>query len=148
MLVKETIDMKGISLKQRSTIDALRRCYMKWRQMSARTDKDTGLAGYDQRFIINELRSVIENHAKSEVVDYSSDATFILQKVLDSEYLETNGLYISKFEDEMLFLSPDKAEAQAFIDNMPCSSRLASIKQCVQDYIDGKTDIINSPDRW
>ena len=147
LLVKETMDMKGMSLKQRSTIDALRRYYMKWRQMSARTD-DTGMAGHNQRFIINELRSVIENHAKSEVVDYSSDATYILQKVLDSEYLETNGLYISKFEDEMLFLSPDKAEAQAFIDNMPCSSRLSSIKQCVQDYIDGKTDIINSPDRW
>ena len=38
--------------------------------------------------------------------------------------------------------------AQAFIDEMPYSPRLDGIRQCIQEYIDGKTDIINSPDRW
>ena len=72
----------------------------------------------------------------------------VLQVILDSEYLDTNGLYFLKFEEEMLFMSPDKSEAQAFLNAMPCSAELDGIRKCIEDYLNNKTDIINSPDKW
>lgn len=76
------------------------------------------------------------------------DIKMMMIDILTSEYLEPNGLYLARFDKEMLFLSPKKSVAQAFLDEMPCSPRLDSIRKCIQDYIDGKTDIIHSADKW
>ena len=151
-LAEEAISLIGLPLNLRSTLDALRRTYMKWKEYYARSlsqrnrlpDNVPQLAA--QRDVICNLRDIIENKAKVTAVDYYQYVKEMFQNILDSEYLEPNGLYITKFEKEMLFFSPEKDEAQAFLDQMPCSPRLDNIRKCILDYIDGKTDIINSPE--
>lgn len=151
-LAKETMSLEGLPLGQRSTIDALRQSYMKWKNYYLRCVSQTGYAKKEgpslavQKDVCRELRMTIENKGKAAVVSYNPGAKEMLQIILDSEYLETNGLYVTKFEEEMLFFSPDKAVAQAFLNDMPCSPSLDGIRKCIQDYLDDKTDIINSPD--
>lgn len=153
-LANETMSLNGLSLGLRSTMDALRRNYMKWKNYYANSvmRKDDITKGQPslsvQHDICRELRLVIENRSKAASVNFSREITDNLQDILDSEYLETNGLYQAKFDDEMLFLSPEKQAVQAFLDDLPCSPRFEGIRKCVLDYLDGKTDIINSPDRW
>ena len=153
-LAQETMALEGLPLTMCSTIEALRRCYMKWKSYFNQSVKNVDLRQEvqpslsDQREVCHLLRQVTENKAKTASVILGSNVKAMLQEILDSEYLSTDGLYFSKFEDEMLFMSPGKADAQAFMDAMPCSHTLDGIRNCIQDYIDGKTDIINSPDKW
>ncbi|MBO4333374.1 MAG: strawberry notch family protein [Paludibacteraceae bacterium] len=154
LLAEETMSLDGLSLNIRSTLDALRRIYMKWkayysRCISQRHNLSKGQPALStQRDVCRELRIIIENKTKLSTVNYDFDTRRVLQAILDSEYLEANGLYLARFDNEMLFLSPDKSKAQAFLDEMPCSPNLDAIRKCIQDYIDGKTDIIYSADNW
>lgn len=154
LLAEETMSLDGLSLNIRSTLDALRRIYMKWkayysRCISQRHNLSKGQPALStQRDVCRELRIIIENKTKLSTVNYDFDTRRVLQAILDSEYLETNGLFLARFDAEMLFLSPEKSKAQAFLDEMPCSPNLDAIRKCIQDYIDGKTDIIYSADNW
>ena len=154
LLAEETISLEGLPLNVRSTLDALRRIYMKWKTFYSRfisqvnNINNNQLTLSTQRDICRELGLVIENKTKSTVVNYDREIKRILQGILDSEYLETNELFLARFDAEMVFFSPEKSVAQAFLDEMPCSPRLDAIRKCIQDYIDGKTDIIRSADNW
>lgn len=152
-LANETMSLKGLPLELRGTMDALRRNYMKWKDYYNNSLLQSNMSKEQpslsvQRDICRELRSVIENRVQAASVNFSREVTENLQDILDSEYLETNGLFLTKFDDEMLFMSPEKQVAQAFLDDLPCSPRFDGIRKCIQDYLDGKTDIINSPDKW
>ena len=153
-LSKEPIALEGQPLNSRSTMDALRRNYMNWKAYYSRSVYQRNNLQKDQpslaeiREICHELRIVNENKDKAVHVKFKQEIQYQLQAILDSEYLEPNGLYVTRFEEEMLFSSPDKKVAQAFIDEMPYSPRLDGIRQCIQENIDGKTDNINSPDIW
>lgn len=152
-LANETMSFRGLPLGTRGTIDALRGNYMKWKNYYANSLLQSDMPKEHpslsvQRDICRELSLAIENRTKATSVNFSREITESLQDILDSEYLETNGLYLTKFDDEMQFLSPEKQSAQAFLDDLPCSPRFDGIRKCVQDYLDGKTDIINFPDRW
>lgn len=154
LLAEETMSLEGLSLTIRSTLDALRRNYIKWKAYYSRCVSQRNNLRKEQptlsaqRDVCRELRLVIENKTKSTFVNYDMEIKRMLQSILDSEYLETNGLYLARFDSEMLFFSPEKSVAQAFLDEMPCSPRLDAIRKCIQDYIDGKTDIIHSADKW
>ena len=100
----------------------------------------------EQREVCRDLQRVIGNKASS--VELAPNVKTLLQYILDSEYLDTNGLYYAKFEDEMMFMSPEKSVAQAFLDALPCSATLDGIRKCIEDYLEDKTDIINSTDKW
>lgn len=147
LLAKKTMELLGLSLKVRSSIDVLRRTYMQWKSIDLQLEKNRIITWTEQKEVYNNLQYIIENKAIMDNVVFASSALNILQKVLDSEYLESDSLLISRFEEEMLFLSPDIVEAQCFIDNLPCTSRWDGMRKSIQDYIDGKTDMINSPDR-
>ncbi len=147
---KETMALKGAPLNSRNTLDALRRIYMKWKNyyMQSASQRNSYTLIRNLYNVCRELQIIIENKSKAAQVVFDRSVEENLQAILDSEYLEPSELYREKFEEEMLFLSPEKDVAQAFIDSMPCSPKLDAIKQCIQAYIDGKTDIINSPEKW
>ena len=153
-LAKGTMALNGLPLAQRSTVDALRRNYMKWKKHYAETpspgiyEEETHPSLYEQREICRELQEVIEGKNASSIVAFSKTLLEMLQGILDSEYLDPDGICLERFDEKMLFLSPGKAEAQAFLDDMPCSPALEAVRRCIQAYIDGATDIINSPDEW
>ena len=153
ILAQETMELEGLPLAQRSTIDTLRRCYVKWKdyyrlsatRVSQQQEVHPSLV--EQREVCRDLQRATRNRASS-FIGLSTNVKALLQDILDSEYLDTAGLYYAKFEDEMLFMSPDKSVAQAFLDAMPCTAALDGIRKCIEDYLEDKTDIINSPDTW
>lgn len=153
-LAKETMALDGLNLHLRSTLDALRRNYLNWKSYSdryvmQRYERTADQPSYTfQRDVCQLLRTIIENNATAATVTIDNEIKQELQAILDSEYLDTSGEVIAQFDEQMLFLSPDRDVAQAFLDQMPCSPILDGIRRCIQDYIDGKTDIINSPDHW
>lgn len=153
ILAEDTVKLEGLQLGIRSTIDALRRTFLKWKKLYTLSQAQDCISANVpspsmQRYICGELRKVIENKNNQTVVEYNHDMMNILQNVLDSEYLEPSAEYMTRFDNEMLFMSPSISEVQTFADEMPCSPRLEGIRKCLQDYIDGKTDIINSPTNW
>lgn len=143
--------LNGLPLDVRSTIDKLRGVYQSWK-IFYNTRSQIGCHGLctlaEVRALCHELQVIAENNTKSHVVGFSPNTQKILQTILDSEYLDPGDLFLERFYDEMLFLAPDKAQAQAFLDSMPCTPRLDDIRKCVQDYVDGKTDVVNSSDKW
>ncbi len=150
LLAEETMALRGLPLGQRSTVDALRRNYLGWKRFYHReyikSIESRGIMNIHECWmILRELQYVTENIAKAVKVDFSYEVSGVLQKILDSEYLDDCNQYLEKFDEQMLFLSPDKSEAQAFLDAMPCSQRLDGVKKCLLDYIEGRTDMINSP---
>lgn len=150
-LAEKAMALNGQPLNVRTTTDNLRRVYQAWK-IFYNTRSQIWCQGYctmsEVRDLCLELLVVAENKSKAHAVCFSPDTQKVLQTILDSEYLEPGDLFLARFDDELLFQSPDKAQAQAFLDSMPCSPRLDDIRKCVQDYVDGKTDVINSPDKW
>lgn len=150
-LAEKAMALNGQPLNVRTTTDNLRRVYQAWK-IFYNTRSQIWCQGYctmsEVRDLCLELLVVAENKSKAHAVCFSPDTQKVLQTILDSEYLEPGDLFLARFDDELLFQSPDKAQARAFLDSMPCSPRLDDIRKCVQDYVDGKTDVINSPDKW
>lgn len=147
LLAEETMSLVGLPLGRRSTVDALRRNYLGWKRFYANPTGYWGvvLSNSQCMMILRELRDMTENKARAAEVDFSYDASGVLQEILDGEYLDDCNQCLEKFDEQMLFLSPDKSEAQSFLDAMPCSPRLDGVKKCLLDYIEGRTDMINSP---
>lgn len=150
-LAKETMALNGLSLKLRSTIDALRRIYIKWHDYhtffsSYQYEKQSRQpAMFQLRKILNEIEQIVGNSKKATNVVFGRDASKILQDILDSEYIDPTTELMERFDNEMLFQAPDLPTAQAFLDEMPCSPKYDGIRKSIQDYIEGETEIINSP---
>lgn len=140
-LAKEIMTLNGLSLKLNSTRDALRRSYFK-------IIKSDINSWYERDKICRELRGILENGSKFTHIEFSDEVKKILQKILDSEYIDTISMFMTRFNDEMLFLSPKISEAKAFLDDMPCSEELDNIRKTIQDYIDGRTDVIKYPQQY
>lgn len=147
LLAMDTMALSGQSLQFRSTLEALRRVYLRWRAFASEQEESECSESVMAQKVCRALRELIEGRQRAEsVVVFQPDVCNLLQARLESEYLDTQGLFIARFEEEMLFLSPELSLAQAFLDDMPCSECLEPIRRSVQDYIDGYVDIINSPD--
>ena len=95
-LAQETMDLDRLPLPhiQRSTIDTLRRCYMKWKdyyrlsitRVSLQQEVQPSLV--EQREVCRDLQRVIGN--KAFAVELAQNVKALLQDILDSEYLDTN----------------------------------------------------------
>ncbi len=145
LLAEETMSLDGLSLNLHNTIDAMRQTYIQWK----RNVIDYSCSQNNNWYrICRKLQMIMENKSKFDKVDLGSDVRKLLQKILDSECLDTSGQFLSQFDKELLFLSPEKSVTQAFLDEMPCSPQLEGIRKCIQDYLDGKTEIICSPPKW
>ena len=147
LLAKKTIEMSGWSLNSSSTIEGLIKVYLNWNSFFVQNEESQKTSWAVQKQIRDNLRDLIENVSKKDFVIFDIDVRETLEKILDSEYLEPSFEFISRFENEMIFRSPNIKEAQAFLDEMPYDSSLKGIRKCIQDYIDGKTNIIFSPHR-
>jgi len=150
-LAKETMAINGLSLKLCSTIDALRRIYIKWDEYYRfpycylHENQSKRPVSHQQLKVIRELEQIVGNQHKATHVELSHGIKTMLQEILDSEYVDPKTELMERFNTEMLFMSPEKSLAQTFLNEMPCSSIYDGIRKCIQDYIDGETEIINSP---
>lgn len=97
------MELLGLSLKVRSSIDVLRRTFVQWRSIDLQLEKNRIITWTEQKEMCNNLRYIIENKAIMDNVVFTSSTLSMLKKVLDSEYLDSDGLLVSRFEAEMLF---------------------------------------------
>lgn len=148
-LAENAMVLLEMPLAIQGTVDALRRVYMSWINYSpTKKDLPHNVSVQDLYDVCDELRIVIGNKSKVKTVDFNPKVKKTLKSILLSERLSPEGSCLAKFEKEMLFLSPDIDVAQTFIDEMPYSPKLDKVRQCVLDYIEGKTLIISSPDDY
>lgn len=146
-LAEETMEISGQSMNSIVSSTALRTLYLKWNAiLRGKVVWDISIS--ELRVVYRRIMYLIEHMTTIPTVDYGDEVNEILQDILDSEHLDAAGMVRERFEKEMLFLSPDVWDAQKFLDEMPCVSNLDDIRRCVQDYLDGKTDIIHSPLHW
>lgn len=143
-LVRDTMALLGQPLRSASTHHSLRAIYLRWidRDISKEPLYNTGC--WDR--VLIELKDYLEGRREAATtIAFSPDVQEQLQMVLDSEYLNREGLCLARFEEEMLFLAPGKSEVQAFLDALPLSPSFDSMRICLENYLAGKTEIIYSP---
>lgn len=146
LLAKQTMELSDRPMGPYSATDDLRTLYIKWKAISSSQFTEWDFS--ELRLICRRIMFLIEYKSGSKFVDYGDEVNEVLQDILDSEYLDEVGLIKERFEKEMLFFSPDAQAAQAFLDDMPCTPDLDNIRRCVLDYLEGKTEIIHSPNHW
>ncbi len=92
--------------------------------------------------IVAELQTILTKSKTEDIIHYSDKGTARLQAEIETEVLTPVGETIRKFREEYLFLAPPKEEAQIFLDSCLCDPRLSAVRLGLQNYIDGKTDLI------
>ena len=65
-----------------------------------------------------------------------------MKEVVDGIQLSAVGRLLAKYRDEMLFLAPPKDVVEKFLDSCLYDSRLTKVRKSLEDYLDGKTEII------
>lgn len=146
LLARETMELSGQALQGVSMRQYLRAIYLRWKDPELSRDDHCLIYWRYQALIDRELKSYLEGREQATTIVFSSDLQSFLQAVLDSEYLDRAGQSLARFEEEMLFLSPSKEEVQAFLDTIPLSPSLESMRICLEDYLKGKTQVIHNPE--
>ena len=90
----------------------------------------------------SELHRILVNSAKEPKIIFKDVFLKTLVDEVNKYKLSTVGEIIAKFRKEMAFLSPSKEDAIKFLDGCLFDPRLDSIRKSLEDYIDGKIDII------
>ena len=88
------------------------------------------------------LQGVWLNSTKESTILLDENIYKMLKEKADGYQLSAVGKILARFRKEMLFASPPKEEAERFLDECLYDSRLAKIRKSLEDYINGRTDII------
>ncbi len=144
ILARNTIAFEGRSLKDPAVLTQIRALYLEW--MAARTMFSGGERDSYWRLVVDgivaELQTILTKSKTEDIIHYSDKGTARLQAEIETEVLTPVGETIRKFREEYLFLAPPKEEAQIFLDSCLCDPRLSAVRLGLQNYIDGKTDLI------
>ena len=92
--------------------------------------------------ISNDIHRILVNSTKYPIIRFDDFVLKMLQDEASKEELSSIGKIIERYRKEMLFLSPPKSLAEKFLDSCLCNPRLDKIRKSLEDYINGKTDII------
>ena len=90
----------------------------------------------------SELHRILVNSAKEPKIIFKDNFLKTLVDEVNKYKISTVGQTIIKFRKEMAFLSPSKEDAIKFLDGCLYDPRLDSIRKSLEEYINGKTDII------
>lgn len=137
VLAQETLSFHGQIFDEFKKVK-LRELYFKWRQYLV---ESVVYETYNVQKVINKLQDIVMKGKVGSTIDLSERFPY-LQAKARSQHLSLIGLAIDRYEKEFLFFSPSKKEAKAFLDSTPYSPRLEGMRKALQDYIDGKTEII------
>ena len=82
------------------------------------------------------------NSAIEPVILFDDAIYNLMKEVVDGIQLSAVGRLLAKYRDEMLFLAPPKDVVEKFLDSCLYDSRLTKVRKSLEDYLDGKTEII------
>lgn len=143
LLGKRTLSCQGHSIKEITMTETLRSLYLEWNDISnapVQTLPDFGV-GFPQK-IMGDIHRILVNSTKESIIQFSKPVYDKMKEITERFQLSTIGKTIAKYREEMLFCSPPKDVAEKFLDECLYDSRLATIRTSLENYINGKTDII------
>lgn len=91
--------------------------------------------------IYRELYRILVNIMTHPEIHFNKEVKDILIEGAGEE-LSPVGKIMQRYKADFLFLAPDKDAVEKFIDTFLCSDRLQFIKQSLEKYLNGETDII------
>ena len=143
LLCQRTLALQGQPLKEVQTYNKLRMLYFDWLN-SAKSVTYKNDINWQRLclYVSNELHGILVNAAKIQVIDFSDIVRKKLMNEVNKYELSQIGEIMARYKEEMLLLSPPKEKVQQFLDNCLCDPRLDKIRKSLEDYLNGKTDII------
>lgn len=144
LLCIRTLSLQGGSLNEPETFNKLRTLYFEWlnsaKSVSYKNDINWQRVCLN---LVNELHSKIVNAKKIPNIDFKDNVLRCLMDEVNKYELSPVGEIISRYNEEMLFMSPPVEEVQKFLDSCFCDPRLDKIRQSLENYINGVTSIIS-----
>ena len=142
MLGKRTLSYHGRSLKDNTMPGQLRALYLEWNDLSKASVQTLPNFGVDfPQKIMGDIHRILVNSTES-TIQFSNFVYNTMKEITERFQLSTIGKTIAKYREEMLFCSPPKDAAEKFLDECLYDARLATIRTSLENYINGKTDII------
>ena len=143
LLCRRTLSYNGRSFNENTMPGQIRALYFEWidSQKQVADKYSPQWCGISYR-ISNDIHRILVNSTKYPIIRFDDFVLKMLQDEASKEELSSIGKIIERYRKEMLFLSPPKSLAEKFLDSCLCNPRLDKIRKSLEDYINGKTDII------
>lgn len=148
LLCRRTLPMQGLSLSDSAVRGQFTSLYFDWQQyrrdyghMPSGDPIDESVRSISLN-ILNDIHRMLANSAKSPVIKFDELLYARMQELVNSVALSDIGKIRARYRDEMLFMAPPKEVVSDFLDSCPYDWRLDSIRQSLENYIKGKTEII------
>lgn len=141
LLCKRTLPYEGHSLRENLMPGQLRALYYDWEE---------GLGSFEQPYrsyayrIHRNLYRILSNSSTQPEIHFDKEVKDVLVEGAGEE-LSPVGKIMRRYKEDFVFLAPDREVVDNFIDDFPCSDRLKYIKQSLEKYLNGETDIIIEP---
>lgn len=144
LLAKRTLSYQGRSFGENTIPGQIRALYLEWHDFSKtpfQDDSNFYWHGFACK-VADEIHRMLVNSSKEPTITFSDMVYSTLQERANRYQLSAVGRIIARFCDEMLFSSPPIDVARKFLDECLCDPRLSTIRTNLENYINGKTDII------
>lgn len=142
LLCKRVLAYQGRSFQENTMPGQIRALYFEWLDWSKR-DAQSFLARRGLTYkVSNELHRLLSNSAKEPIIRLDGAINSMLKEVVDGVQLSPVGKILARYRDEMLFLAPPKEVVEKFLDSCLYDSRLTKVRKSLEDYLNGKTEII------
>lgn len=143
LLCKRTMAYQGRSFRENTMPGQIRALYFEWLEWNKQDAGQSLLARRGISYkVSNELHRLLVNSAKEPVIQFDDAIYNLMKEVVDGIQLSAVGRLLAKYHDEMLFLAPPKDVVEKFLDSCLYDSRLTKVRKSLEDYLDGKTEII------
>lgn len=143
LLCQRTLAYHDRSFTDNTLTGKIRSLYFKWLEY---TKSDLENLDYHWNSIAckvsRDLHRILVNSSQDPQIRFDDCIYKILHDEIGKYRLSTVGEITKKYRETMLFMSPPKEVAEAFLDSCLYDTRLAKIRQSLENYINGKTDII------
>lgn len=144
ILCNRTLSYHDRSFKENTMPGQIRALYLQWHDLSKAQILDGELGSWEAfaQKVADEIHRMLLNSIKEPVIRFSDYICDKLKEVTSRHQLSAVGKIIARYRDEMLFASPPKEAAQKFLDECLYDQRLETIRASLENYINGKTDLI------
>lgn len=143
LLCKRTMAYQGRSFRENTMPGQIRALYFEWLEWNRQDAGQSLLARRGISYkVSNELHRLLVNSAKKPVIQFDDAIYNLMKEVVDGIQLSAVGRLLAKYRDEMLFLAPPKDVVEKFLDSCLYDSRLTKVRKSLENYLDGKTEII------
>lgn len=143
LLGKRTLSYHGRSLSEAAMPEQLRSLYLEWNETSKAPVQTLPNIGVDfPQKVMGDIHRILVNSSHESKIQFSRPVYDKMEEITKRFQLSTIGKTIAKYRKEMLFSSPPKDAAEKFLDECLYDPRLATIRASLENYIQGKTEII------